>query len=270
VDSQQPDGRFVGLVLRDLGADGVRFLAPHTPLTQAANAIGAKLSDGRSVVATFSKAPEDREALTRRLEMLAHSFADSFIAEREARPISVLPSRSLQEELRALKVRALSRDALVIDAHSPVVWGSASELSTIAQKELEAPPLADVSSPFLARGTAAHNWNDESGPLQESSDLDLSFRAIEAVRKVIDAFNLKQGKPFQHTVKEDSFGYVAHGFSSIYLVILPYDAHFDELRAHRAIAESINHIEKLVMALPPLDPDPTVGANVVSIRKRRR
>jgi hypothetical protein len=289
VDSQQPDGRFVALVLRDLGAEGVRFLPAHMPVSSAKNAIGAKLPDGRSVVVTFSEEPSDREALTRRLSMLAQSFAELFVSEREARPPSIRPARSLQEELRALGVRSMAKDALVIDAHSPVVWASASEISSIAQKELDL-PNHNVSSPFLSRGKSAHNWNDESGPLEQDSDdeqsksandsgeettnidanLDLSARAIEAVRKVVDAFNLKQGKSFQHAVQEENFGFVAHGFSSIYLLVLVYDAHFDELRAHRSIAEGMARIEKLVLALPPLDPDPTAGASVIAIRRKRR
>jgi hypothetical protein len=267
VSSQQPDGRFVALVLRDLGAESVSFHAGHASLSPSATILSVRLGDGRNVVVEFKEPPEDREALTRRLEMLAQSFADAFSNEK---PLSnPPPARSLQEELRAVQNRAMAKDALVIDAHSPVVWGSASELATIARRELEAPP-ANVSSPFLVRGsTSSHDWSDESGPITESDELDISARAIEALRRVVATFNLKQGKPFQHASQGPTH-YAAFGFSSIYIAVLVFDEAFDELRASRTIAESIGRIEKLVHALPPLDPDPTNGSNVVALRKRRR
>lgn len=265
MSSQQPDGRFVALVLRDLGAESVSFQAGHASLSPSPTILSARLGDGRNVIVTFKEPPEDHEALTRRLEMLAQSFAESFAHEK---PLSSPPARSLHEELRAVQARAMAKDALVIDAHSPVVWASASELATIAQRELAAPPV-DMSSPFLVRGTISHDWSDESGPITESEELDLSARAIEAVRRVVATFNLKQGRPFQHASVEAPY-YVAHGFSGIYIVVVVFEEPFDELRTHRTIAESIGRIEKLVHAMPPLDPDPTTGSNVVALKRRRR
>jgi hypothetical protein len=62
---------------------------------------------------------------------------------------------------------------------------------------------------------------------------------------------------------------VAHSFAGIYLLVLIFDAPFDELRAERAVLDALGRIERLVLALPPHDPDPTEGAGVVAMRRRR-
>jgi hypothetical protein len=269
VESQQPDGRFVALVLRDLGAESVTFVEQHAEVETEPNTLTAKIGDGRTVVVRFAALTEERDALARRLEMLVQSFADSFANERDPRPQSTPPTRSLQDELRALQVRAIARDALVIDAYSPVIWASASEISELAHRELDKPRV-NVSSPYLVRGAGSSNWSDESGPLSDSDELDPSARAIDKVRHAVQSFNLKQGKPFQNTENGSPMSYLAQGFSGIYILILVFDGAFDELRAHRSVGESMSRIEKLVLALPPHDPDPTDGNNVVAMRKRRR
>jgi hypothetical protein len=52
--------------------------------------------------------------------------------------------------------------------------------------------------------------------------------------------------------------------------VVVFEAPFDELRAERAVAESLARVEQLVLALPPLDPSPEAGAGVVAIRRPRR
>jgi hypothetical protein len=71
-------------------------------------------------------------------------------------------------------------------------------------------------------------------------------------------------------VQADGPYYLALSFSGIYLLCLVFDAPFDELRAERAAHESLARIERLVLALPPLDPEPQPMGGVISFRKRRR
>jgi hypothetical protein len=49
-----------------------------------------------------------------------------------------------------------------------------------------------------------------------------------------------------------------------------FDGEFDELRAERAAQESLPRIERLVLALPPLDPDPQPVGGVAALRRPRR
>jgi hypothetical protein len=48
-----------------------------------------------------------------------------------------------------------------------------------------------------------------------------------------------------------------------------FDHAFDEIRAERAVRDSLQRVERLVLVLPPLEPDP-VPAGVVALRGRRR
>ena len=67
----------------------------------------------------------------------------------------------------------------------------------------------------------------------------------------------------------DELGLVARGFADIYVVIVVFEAEFEELRAERAVANALPRIEQLVVALPPLDPTPERPRKVVSLRARR-
>jgi hypothetical protein len=284
VDTSAPDGRFVGLILRDLKAAHVRFLPAHTPPPQADNALVARLPDGRLVVATFAAMPAERDALARRLEMLASSFAVASVFEGEQRAKTERLPRSLHEELRALAARAHAQDAVVVDSQSPIVWGSASTLARQgARREPGDSAVPGFSSPVLTKERPSHDWEEDSAALADGAQdagIDPDIVALSA--RAIEWFHQKsQSMPpsaqphalqsSSHRGRNAAFlgvtshmtddgGYVASGFSGIYALILVYHAPFDEMRAHRALGESLARIERLVMALPPFDPDPTTGA----------
>jgi hypothetical protein len=96
-----------------------------------------------------------------------------------------------------------------------------------------------------------------------------SRRAIEQIRALSEMETLPRGGHLHHTVSEPDFGYVARSFAAIYVLVVVFDAPFDELRAKRAVLHALPTIERLVLALPPLDPGPKV-AGVVALRGRRR
>jgi hypothetical protein len=73
----------------------------------------------------------------------------------------------------------------------------------------------------------------------------------------------------RHVSREGS-SYLVLSFSSIYLLCMVFDGDFDELRAERAAHESLPRIERLVQALPPLDPDPQPMGEVVALRRPRQ
>jgi hypothetical protein len=283
-------------VKRELGADDVRILEAADTLSPAPNVLSAPLLAGRHVAVTFVTAPENAPALLRRLEILARTFAHSLAETNgEARAGRPPVAASLHDELKALAQRGQAVDALVLDAHSPVVWGSAH--APVPQRHAptgdgvgEALERLEESRRELLRviheiGTEKPNGvsADDSqqdvvppGPVSvdiladSEASPEVSYRAIQEVRELPGIPALRRGRPLLNIVREDAFGYVARSFAGIYLLVLVFDAAFDELRAERALVEAMPRIEGLVLALPPLDPGPAPSSNVIAFRRRRR
>ena len=62
---------------------------------------------------------------------------------------------------------------------------------------------------------------------------------------------------------------MVRSFATIYMLVVVFDRPFDELRAERSVTHALPTIERLVLALPPMDPDPPVaGAGVMRMRRR--
>jgi hypothetical protein len=106
---------------RELGAIDVRVADAGSAEVKPPLELACEIGD-RAVVARFAEAPADPAATTARLELLVQGFRDLIAAEavRPSRP----PPLTLHDALAALAERAGACDALVIDAHSPIVWGT--------------------------------------------------------------------------------------------------------------------------------------------------
>ncbi|MBX3207732.1 MAG: hypothetical protein KF764_21965 [Labilithrix sp.] len=295
--------RFVTLAKRELQADDVRMLALGEAPPEADNVLVSRLSDGRHVVASFAEAPKDRDALERRLAMLSNTFADALASPPSEKTRARPPvSTSLHEELKALAARARAIDVVVIDTDSPVVWGSASVparprarnellLREVSDRELasqvddESGPLQDVSPepPLAAESSGRATRRRDIAPVPAESaavvseieeslpeESEATRRAVAAVRRLPALDGLHKGRHLRHVERETNF-VLAMSFSGIYILCLVFDGDFDELRAERAAADALPRIERLVLALPPLDPDPLQPmGGVVALRSRRR
>lgn len=304
--------RFLSLAKRELAAEDVLLLGEGETTPEAPNAIVARLPDGRHVVASFEAEPKDREALQRRLSILADTFSEALSTPPSERTRSRPPIQiSLHEELSALALRAQAVDVIVIDVDSPVVWGSAAVrgkprartdfvLREVSDHELTAkigPASSAAGLPAdLESGREVSRESREDvlsvprldrvvpTPLESSrmaseidpreADEDVAREpeatrlAIASVRR-LDLDTLHKGRHLRH-VERDSAFYLALSFSGIYLLVLVFDGEFDELRAERAAQESMARIERLVLALPPLDPGPEPMGGVIAFRARRR
>lgn len=249
--------RLIALVRRELDADDVRVLEPGDEIPEGA--LVAALANGKRVAATFAANADDRDAKQRRLEILADSFSESFRTTGASRPP---PAQSLHAELEGLAKRAGATDAVVIDAQSPMVWGAAED--------------EEATPHLLARDNVisldAHRPSGErlskELPTQPSAEPPSTTRAVDAIRALPELHSLHRGGHLHQTFTEPDFAWLAKSFAGIYVVILVFDRPFEELRAERALAISLPIIERLVTALPPLDPQPVAG--VAAIRRRRR
>ncbi len=274
--------RFLSLAKRELQAADVRLLEHGEAAPKASNTIVSRLPDGRHVVASFEEEPKERDVLERRLAMLAGTFAEALATPPSERTRARPPvMSSLHEELRALRERARGADVVVIDIDSPVVWASASvggrprartdsvlrDVSEeLRHEEPEAPqesgPLQDISTPSPLESSPMPSEDDDP------HEPELTRRAIAAIRR-LELDRLHKGHHLRHAQQENDH-YLVLSFSGIYLLAVIFDAPFDELRAERAMQDSLPRIERLVLALPPLDPGPEPMGGVVALRRRRR
>lgn len=293
-----PLQEFLTIVRRDLGTDDARIqrVDDAKVATDSPGVYVRDLPSDHRLVIRFSPIPDDVEARLRRLDMLLSSF-EVMLSEKLGSPNAAahvqasraVPAESLHEELAALAMRSGAIDALVIDAHSPVVWGAAvEEPSKEGDSEQDKVPERGASVLSLelerARRKSAHLADRKSAPgwveppipadamphtpVRES----LSARALERVRGLPEMMTLPKGGHLRTSVNEADFGYVAHSFAGIYVLILVFREaeSIDELRVKRAIVHALPVIERLVLALPPLDPVPMAGVAAMPRRRRRR
>lgn len=250
--------RFLALIRRELGADDVRVLGDGQEALEDPCELRCRMTDGRNIGVRFASPPSEREATQRRLEMLASSFdavaEDDPGQHRRSRPPV---AQALRDELVALCNRAAALNAIVIDANSPVEWG-------IARPQGGSPLTPRASSTTLADAAEA----PEEGAEGEAPVALASRRALEVVRGLPELAALRKGRHLRYVERTGTAPVVVHSFAGIYLLVLVFDAPLDELRAERAVVEALPRIERLVLALPPLDPSP--HADVLAMRGRSR
>ena len=102
---------------------------------------------GQLLAVSFLVPPTDPHSAQRRLEMLVRAFESTLATSAET--ANVAPkARALHDELAALVERAGALDALVIDAHSPAIWGGAyAELpEVLSNTSLLAPTMSSEST----------------------------------------------------------------------------------------------------------------------------
>jgi MshEN domain len=137
--SVPPIFEFLEVVKRSLGAKDVRIVGEDETPSRSEQVLVCELPAGQLLSVSFEDPPANADSARRRLEMLVRAFASTLGAAGEA-PSSTPKGRALHGELTALVERAGALDAVIIDANSPVVWGSAVlELPEVIDEEVRAP-----------------------------------------------------------------------------------------------------------------------------------
>jgi hypothetical protein len=221
---------FLAVLQRELGADDA-YLQLGGKQTDGDGRFFHALGEGTSVVAVFAEPPPDSATVHTRLGALSATFRktlDSAIAG-AARPRQAMDfaRQRLDEELSGLSERAGAVRAFVFDFDSPVIWGASSREE---QRGASGTPLLE--------------------------------RAAQALRQRSDELKQAHG----HTVRltlEDGVEALARPFAGIYVLALLFRDPLSEPIALGAVLHAVGLIERLVLALPPLDPGP--GAKVIRL-----
>ncbi len=277
--------RVLELVRERLGAMDARIeVGGHAP--DDPRILFEVLAGGARLVAVFSAAPEDREASAHKLREIARSFSHSASAAAEHVVFgSELASRRLDDELARLADRVGAIRAVVVDKQSPVLWGTSEirrgdedvETALRAARALEAAEQAGVDfahllecgdedartllqgrsvdapiSSFLLREAERIRQHSKRSGAAWRQHL-LSARAIAHVRR--DG----QAEANREVVHDQGFGLLSRTFANIYRLVLVFDSDFSELHAEGAVVHVLPAIEKLVLALPPIEPPPKGG-----------
>lgn len=226
--------RLLDLVKTKLGAVDARLEIGGDPPT-AAEVACHDFGDVR-LVAIFAEPIPDRELVQKRLTTFCTGFSDT--VANAAGQISVNraaedPRERLDAELGILADRAGANRAAVFDLNSEIIWG-ASRLGL--KSEPEAPQILEQWVGEL-RSTYANDLRGSRGHV-----IRLSVRT-------------------EHECLAKLFG-------GIYVVSLYFDGMLSEPVAVGALLHAAGRIEKLVMALPPVEPPP--GGKVVRLAARMR
>ena len=222
---------FLEMLQRELGADDA-YVQLGGKAVDADGRFFHRIGEGSHLVVAFTQPPADDAALRERLSVLSDAFQktlESAVADADRPRHSVDYSRRrLDEELSGLSERAGAVRAFVFDLDSPVVWGASS-----------LPEPGDPNAPSLLE------------------------RAMHELRQRRDELTQAHHHTLRMTVA-DGVEVLVRPFAGLYVLALLFTGPLSEPIALGAILHAVGLIEKLVMALPPIDPEP--GAKVIQLR----
>jgi hypothetical protein len=296
--------RLLSVIRRELGAEDAHVELGGRP-PEGDRYLWAEIDGGARLVALLGApltAPAARAERLDRLRALANAFTGVVreAASTLASPASS-PAHALEEELAALAERARAAGALVLGATEPVVWGSAhpdlgrpphgvEPLDRLADAletaEAEAgglPALLAAVERYAGHAPGASTGARPMHPallrllgLARSSlaagDASSGRAALRRTllaargRGLLRAWPRRsRGRPRVH--REPGFGCLTRTLLGTYVLMLVFEDAFDELHAEGAVRRARRRLERLLAALPPLDPSGR-GARVIALPRR--
>jgi hypothetical protein len=286
--------KLLEVVKRDLDARDARLeiggLAP-----KAAEVVWVPAGDSRRLLAIFDAAPADRDDKVARLARLAEAFSDTTGGGVRGTPppppsTRTPPYGALDVELFALAERAGAECAVIVDASSPVLWGAShsdlraygdiEQLLTGAEAFDELERLFGGLDRIRSEGVAAalEVLRSErpayaalfSGLVAQLGNDGASvmrwLRCALAVRLVraTMAEDPTRAPSMRLLERGVAFGVLARGLAGVYALILTFDGAPSEVRAEGAVRPALDHLERRIAALPPIDPSP--GGKAMRLR----
>ncbi|WP_433926819.1 hypothetical protein AB3662_28360 [Sorangium cellulosum] len=285
--------RFLDLVQRELSADDALIELGGKPPADP-RAVWCALPNGSRLVARFAEPPRAPAEVSRQLEELSAAFAGLLSGGGGQRPAHGGSTHRLDDELEVLAQRAGALGAVVVDDTSPVIWGTseprrdeadvdyalllaqwADDVEHAGVNLIDLLELDDLALEQTLATTSLGPGERETiaGHLQKirerGSRSPNAWRRQVAIARAIDRVRgpaASEGSTHGRFVGQDEqVGVYARSFASIYRLVLAYPGPFSELQAEGAVQHALPQIERLVLALPPIDPRP--GAKVVRLHR---
>jgi hypothetical protein len=281
--------RFLDLVCKELGADDARAeLGGRVP--DDARALWAALPGGFRLVALFAEPLTDREALQAKLDELVSGFSHT-VKEVAVlvppQPKAESAFKRLDVALEALRSRSGAANVVIVDGHSPVLWGTSDaqrpsedveELERVGRAlraALEAGVELDAMCALEPQDVGARLRDlgvgrDAAAALGralepgDEGELRRKLLACLAIARARQEADSQRTTRWAH--HEPQFGYFVRTFANIYLLVVVFEGAFSELYVESAIVHALPGIEHLVLSLPPLDPEPK-GGRVIRLRR---
>lgn len=228
--------RFLAMLCQKLGAADARVelggREPDSPHLLWHAVAGVR------IVAVFNDEQPPPPDAAERLAALCAGFGETVSRTHQyvmSRAAKAFDARArLEDELTGLAVRAGAQRATIIDLNSPVIWGTSSLPEAAAQGADE----------------VLQEWVEQ-----------LRDRHGDELRQ-------SHGHVLRLTVRR-SHECLARLFNGIYVVSLYFERPLSEPVAVGALLHAMTTLERLVLALPPVDPPPP-GGQVIRLPRRLR
>ncbi len=226
--------RLLGLVKQELGASDARIELGGEAPNDDRLVVTSLGEPAFRVVAVFSAPVVDRAAAESRLSALVSGFGDTVghsVMSLAGLPLPQDSARArLDAELTYLATRSGAARAVVFDLSSPVIWGAS-----------------------LVDGVAAAAAN---------RDVELW---VSELRSRAEELRSARGHVVRLTLA-DGAECLARMFAGIYVLSLAFRGALSEPVAVGALLHAAEAVERLVLALPPIEPPP--GGRVIRLPRR--
>lgn len=259
--------RLLELVCRELEAEDAYVRLGGRSDDEPPEVLAHELRPGCRLVVRLAEPPTRPEQTAARLAELAEAFTGT--VEHAVESLEGVFGRAsggqhvLTQTLADLRDATGAAVALVIDRQSPVIWGCSDPGLGLRDR-----PVARVLAGALGEP-------EDSG----STALGLARRALQAAERMQTGGAAKLAATIRTLValdeafeaparlpEGDEPGLASKGFGGIYRVALVFTRPFSPLRVEGVLRRALPIIERHVLELPPLDPEPK-GGRVLPLRR---